>query len=52
MTLSYLPVLGQVDLEHFCIVFESQRLHCPQDILAVDRFTLLELAPITCYELR
>jgi len=41
---TYFAILGQIDLERFRVVLETQRGHGKKDILAVDRLALLLLA--------
>ena len=42
--MTHLTELSEVDLEGLCIVFESERDHRIEDVLATDRLALLELA--------
>lgn len=46
---AYLPVLGQIDLERFGIIFKAQRCHGKEDILTVDSLALLLLTFLGCY---
>ena len=41
---THLAKLGKVNLERFCVVFESERDHRVEDVLAADGLALLELA--------
>jgi hypothetical protein len=45
----YLSVFRQINLECLGIVLEPKRLHCPQDILAVDSLALLQLTSVAGY---
>lgn len=37
---THLAILGQVDLERLRVVLKTQRRHCEQNILAIDRLAL------------
>ena len=41
---AHLAELSEVDLERLCVVFEPERDHRVQDVLAANRLALLELA--------
>ena len=49
-TIAYLSVTGQVNLQSFGVVFEAQRRHGEQYILAIDRLSLLLLALLRCWK--
>ena len=44
-----LPVLVQINLQRFNIFFESERAHCPEQIISVDCFTLFALTLVTSF---
>jgi len=51
--LTRLAVLVQINLQWFNVFFETERAHCPKQIVSVDRFTLFALAFVTrfaCYK--
>ncbi len=41
---AYFTILCQVDLQSFCIVFETQRGHGEENVLAIDRLPLFLVA--------
>ena len=46
---TYLAVLGQIDLERLTVVLEPERAHGKEDVFTVDRFPLFLVALLGRY---
>lgn len=46
----YFTILGQVDLQSLGVIFETERRHGKEDVLAVDRLSLFLVTFLGCFD--